>query len=83
MSLKDLQSVQLDVRVLGRAEAAIHVTRRFVDAMLFDNVTVKLDFTNAFNTVRHDLILNNVVANTPEIYRFAFAKYTCELQLLS
>ena len=38
-----------------------------------DYVTVKLDFTNVYNTVRRDLILGNIAANTPEIYRFAFA----------
>jgi len=41
-------------------------------------VIVKLDFSNAFNCVRRDLILNSVALQTPEIYRLVHAAYTCE-----
>ena len=77
----DLQPIQLGMEVPGVAEAAIHAMHRCIEAMLSDYVTINLDFTNAFNTVRRDLILDNVAANTPEIYRFTFTIYTCEPQL--
>ena len=66
----------------GGAEAVIHATRRYVEDMPADYVTVKLDFSNAFNSVRRDLILDTAAANTPEIYRFTYAKYSCEPKLI-
>jgi len=43
-----------------------------------NHVIVKLDFSNAFNCIRRDLILDNIVAHTPEIYRLVHAAYSCE-----
>ena len=37
----------------------------------------KLDFANAFNTLRRDLLLDAVARNTPELYRFTLATYEC------
>ena len=40
-------------------EAAIHSARRYLEASTPDHVLVKLDFTNAFNSLRrHDMLLS-------------------------
>jgi len=69
--------------VSGGCEAAVHATRRFLNTMTNDDAIVKLDFSNAFNTVRRDAILNAVSIKLPEIYRFCHSAYseTSYLQL--
>ena len=59
------------------AEAAEHATRRYVMSMPNENVLVKLDFSNAFNSLRRDCMLEAVAKDIPEIYRFAHASYSC------
>ena len=54
--------------VPGGAEAAVHATRRFLSQMPSDHVIVKLDFINAFNSVRRDVVLDAAAQNTPELY---------------
>ena len=41
-----------------------------------DSVLVKLDFANAFNTLRRDSLLEAVARDIPELYRFAHASYS-------
>src|SRR6218665_161180 len=48
-------SLQLGIGVPGGCEAAVHAARRFVKGMRRNQVLVKLDFTNAFNTLKRDL----------------------------
>ena len=67
--------LQLGVAASGGCEAAVHATRRFLDTMANDDVIVKLDFNNAFNTVRRDAVLNSVAEKVPEVYRFCHSAY--------
>jgi len=67
--------VQVGVAVSGVCEAAVHATRRFLESMPPDEVIVKLDFSNAFNTIRRDAVLNAVSGKLPELYRFCHAAY--------
>ena len=60
----------------GGNEAAVHATRRFVSAMGLGQVLVKLDFTNAFNTLRRDAMLEAVYVAIPEIHPFALQSYS-------
>src|SRR6218665_2555692 len=46
-----------------------------------DCVLVKLDFTNAFNTLRRDSLLEAVARDIPELYSFAHASYSCRPML--
>jgi len=73
-----LQPQQLGVGVSGGAEAAIQSTRRLVSHLSSNHVIVKLDFSNAFNCIRRDLILDAVAAKTPELYRLVHSAYSCE-----
>ena len=47
-----LSPIQLGVGVKGGCEAAVHATRRFLLSMPGSYVVAKLDFTNAFNSIR-------------------------------
>ena len=64
-----LQPIQLGVGVPGEAEAAIHATRRYVQQLNYNNVLVKLDFNNALNSIRRDLVLDSTADKTSELYR--------------
>ena len=74
----ELQTQQLRVGVSGGAEAAVHATRRLLENLPDGHVIVKLDFSNAFNSIRRDVILESVALKTPEIYRVVHAAYSCE-----
>jgi len=62
---------QLGFAVKGGAEAAAHATRRFLQNMQPGEVFVKIDFKNAFNTIRRDNILESVSQHFPELLDFA------------
>jgi hypothetical protein len=56
--LKDkLLPFPLGVNTPGGCEAVVHATRQFTSKMTVDDVVVKLDFSNAFNYVRIDVML--------------------------
>ena len=48
---------QLGFGVKGGAEAAVHAARSYLNHLDSDSAMVKLDFRNAFNTVRRDRML--------------------------
>jgi hypothetical protein len=62
---------QLGFGIAGGAEAAVRAARRYVDSMKPDEVFVKIDFRNAFNTLRRDSILEAVAKHFPELLHFA------------
>ena len=68
--------LQLGIGVPGGCEAAVHATRRFASSMGPDQVLVKLDFANAFNTLRRDVMLKSVLDIIPELYPFVHQAYS-------
>ena len=70
---RQLPPVQLGVRVSGGCEAAAHSFRAFVQSPVVpeNNVIVKLDMQNAFNTVRRDHFLEVCSSRAPSILRLA------------
>ena len=56
----------------------VHAVHRLVNHMPDDHVLVKLDFTNAFTTVRRDLIL---VSTAEKTHRFVHASLSCSPKL--
>ena len=68
---------QLGVGVPGGCEAAIHATRRFIDSMQAGSVVAKLDFSNAFNCLHRDSMLQAVTDKIPELYNFCHLSYSC------
>ena len=51
---------------------------RYVKLPPVGHAIVKLDFTNAFNRIRRDLLLDKMAKNVPKLYRFTLATYSCE-----
>ena len=73
-----LSPIQLGVGVPGGAEAALHCLRRYVNTMADDEIIVKLDFANAFNTLRRYTLMKSIAKLIPEIYCFVHATYCGE-----
>ena len=66
---------QLGFGVSGGAEAAAHAARRYIQSMDSNKVFMKIDFSNAFNTLRRDVILCAIKTNFPELFNFAVSTY--------
>ena len=68
---KMLSPLQVGVGVPGGAEAAVHAIRQFVNKDHFSPKTlIKLDFKNAFNLLRRNILLQAVLTSFPDIYRY-------------
>ena len=74
---------QLGVGVKGGLEAAVHTTRRFFESIQGDEtkIAVKLDFKNAFNSIRRDMMLKIVAKSAPGIYAFCKNVYSIHTTL--
>ena len=66
---------QLGVCVKGGCEAAVHAVRRYLQNLQPGYVIAKLDFSNAFNCIRRDAMLSQVLAHIPELYKFCRLSY--------
>lgn len=69
---------QLGVAISGGAEAIVHTVRSFCNSKLISPEPVailKIDFENAFNTIRRDSFLGSIKEYLPEIYPFLFQCY--------
>ena len=67
---------QLGVGISGGCEAAVHSARRFLQSLPADHVMVKLDFSNAFNSLhRHDMLLATR-DRLPELYGYCLSAYS-------
>ena len=67
---------QLGVGTHVGSEAAVHATRHFIAVLPDGYVVPKLDFCNAFNSVRRDLLLGSVHWTAPGIYRFCHISFS-------
>ena len=74
--------IQLGVGISGGVEAGVHAVRRYVEYLDADMTVIKLDFRNAFNTIRRDTILEAVVSAIPEVYSYVHAAYATTSQLV-
>ena len=54
----------------------MHAVRRYAQHLGPDDVIVKLDFKNAFNSVRRDTVLESVHLASPEIYNYTSVSYS-------
>ena len=75
--------IQLGVSVIGGSESAVHTTRCFMESMPNEFAIAKLDFTNAFNNLRRDAMLEAVYKTVPEIYKFCHLSYSQPTKLRS
>ena len=67
---------QVGIGVPGGYEAPVHAVRRFMEGMRGDYVVVKLDFSNTFNCLHRDFMLERVAEMVPELYRFCHLAYS-------
>ena len=81
---RQLPPVQLGVGVSSGCEAAAHHVRAFVQSPVMpgNNVLVKLDMKNAFNTVRQDHFLEVCSSRAPSILRLASTAYATSSHLV-
>ena len=70
-----LSPKQLGYGVKRGAEAAVHAARMFVQGLNDDQVFVKLDFTNAFNTLRRNKMLLATEEIVPELLPLVHSSY--------
>jgi Reverse transcriptase (RNA-dependent DNA polymerase) len=68
--------LQLGVGTPGGCEAATHAARRFLADLPSGAVLVKLDFTNAFNSLSRTGILAAVSEHIPELYSYCHLSYS-------
>ena len=73
---------QLGYGVRGGSEAAVLAARCFLGNMKPDQAMVKLDFANAFNSIRRDYMLEAVQSLYPVIYSFVHSAYAAPSNLL-
>src|SRR5271155_4887165 len=71
-----LAPLQLGVGSAGGMEAAVHATRYYLSCLPNDHSIVKLDFQNAFNSLRRDAMLDSVSAHLPELFPFINGAYS-------
>ena len=76
-----LSPKQLGVGVPGGCEAAVHATRRFLSSMDDDHIEVKLDLSNAFNSLYRDCMLASVIEILPDLAPYCFHAYAEESTL--
>jgi len=67
---------QLGVGTPGGCEAAIHSARRYLETMPPEHVVVKLDFSNAFNSLHRQDMLLAVRDRLPELYAYCYSAYS-------
>ena len=72
-----LRPIQLGYGTPGGCEAAIHAARTFLanSSLLSPRVLLKIDYKNAFNSIRRDTFLGMVRAQFPEVYPFVWQCY--------
>ena len=67
---------QLGFGVKGGAEAAVHAARQYLHSLPPDMLLLKLDFSNAFNSIRRDKMLLAVKKLVPELYPLVHSAYS-------
>jgi hypothetical protein len=73
---KEFRPLQMGVGTPKGCEAAVHATRAYVESdSVQDQVLLKIDFKNAFNSVHRDVVLKLVREKVPEIYNFVYQCY--------
>ena len=71
-----LRPTQLGYGTRHGAEAAVHAARICLSYLDEGQVMVKLDYSNAFNTIRRDRMLSAVLKSAPELYLLVYSAYS-------
>ena len=57
------------------AEAIVHAARSYLNGLEGDRLMFKLDFKNAFNSIRRDLMLSRTLEKVPVAFPLAYISY--------
>ena len=71
-----LSPLQLGFGTRLGSEAAVHCSRANLRELPSDHAMIKLDFRNAFNCIRRDIVLQTVAELIPELYAFVHSCYS-------
>ena len=67
--------VQLGFGVPRATESAVHAARQYLSKLQPGYGLLKLDFSNAFNSIRRDVMFASVLREMPELYPFVHMCY--------
>ena len=70
-----LRPNQLGFSIRMGAEAAIHATRSFIESHRQNTIWLKLDFTNAFNSIHRDKVLEAASEHLPSLFNYVLSSY--------
>ena len=73
-----LSPLQLGAGISGGAEAMVHASRAFVNSQSPTQAMVKLDFTNAFNSIRRDSVAEAVARHVPKLAAYVACSYASD-----
>ena len=79
---KYLSPRQVGAGIAGGCEAAVHASRRYLENLQEGKVLIKLDFSNAFNSLHRGEMLRAALERVPELYPFIFSAYSSSSSLL-
>ena len=69
---------QLGFGVPGGIEAAVHATRIYLSSLPNDKAILKVDFENAFNSVRREKVFDAVKKFIPNLFPYVHSAYATE-----
>ena len=74
--VKEFRPLQMGVGTPKGCEAAVHTVRAYVESdSVQDQVLLKIDFKNAFNSVHRDVVLKLIKEKVPQLYGFVYQCY--------
>ena len=73
-----LVPLQLGAGTKGRVEAIIHAPQSLLSSANEYQAIVKIDFTNAFNSLRRDSMLEAMATHLPELLAYVYLSYNCQ-----
>lgn len=74
-AILNLSPTQVGFGVSGGAESLVHSVRHFLQTMKPNECLVKLDFSNAFNSLERNAFLTEIHSNYPDIFNYVSASY--------
>ena len=72
---------QLGYGIKGGCEAAVHSVKLYLDTLNPNQALLKLDFRNAFNSIRRDKMLEAVQDLAPDLFPFVHSAYSSSSSL--
>ena len=76
-----LRPVQLGYGIKGGCEASVHAVRSFLRTQSSMKVLLKVDFSNAFNSIKRSEILKRIKDRCPQAYYYSYQSYAYETNL--